>query len=203
MRVVPLLLALLPFAVSAAVGEIREFDVKTTERLGNELVRLAKRADRGCNTPAKRQAKETAIKALQGRLYDKVRYDYVVLDDPAGNGFLVYALAIAKKKGDIFVGGHYRVAVSGDGALNQRVDLLSQLIKQPKPPADATIEALVVTQLEAKHPVETWIYSSDLHYVPIGVTILTDKSFWLVANGTIHKFTKAEIEKLESKPKKK
>jgi hypothetical protein len=203
MRLVPLVIAILVPFVAASAGEIREFDLKTTERLGNELVKLSKRADRGCNTPAKKRAKEAAITAVQGRLYDAVRYDYVVLDDPAGSGFLVYALAVAKKKGDIFVGGHYRVAVSGDGARAQRVDLLSQLIKQPKPPTDATIEALVVSQLEAKHPVETWIYSSDLHYVPIGVTILTDKSFWLVANGTIHKFTKAEIEKMESKPKKK
>jgi len=202
MRVVPLLLTLLLFGVSAAVGEIRQFDLKTTERLGNELVRLTKRADRGCNTPAKKRAKETAITALQGSLYDEVRYDYVVLDDPAGSGFLVYALALARRKGDIFVGGHYRVAVSGDGAVAKRADLLSQLIKQPKPPADATVAALVVTQSEAKHPVETWIYSSDLHHVPIGVTMM-DKSFWLIANGTIHKFTKVEIEKLESMTKKK
>src|SRR2546428_7564097 len=86
-------------------SEIREFDLKTTERLGNQLVRASKRADRGFTTPAKKRARDTAITALQGRLYDQGRYDYVVLDDPAGNGLLVYALAIAKRKGDIFVGG--------------------------------------------------------------------------------------------------
>ena len=82
MRIVPILLAVLSFAIPAFAGEIREFDVKTTERLGKELVRLSKRPDRGFDSPAKKRARETAIKALEGRLYNEVRYDYVLLDDP-------------------------------------------------------------------------------------------------------------------------
>jgi len=113
--------------VSANAGvypsDIREFDLKTTERLGNELVKLSHRADRGFTTATKQRAKETAITALHGKLFEEVRYDYVILDDPAGSGFLVYALAIAKNKGDIFTGGHYRVTVSADGAVAKRVEL--------------------------------------------------------------------------------
>jgi hypothetical protein len=165
-------------------SEIREFDLKTTQRLGNELVRVSQRADRGFTTPAKKRARDTAIAALQGRLYDQVRYDYVVLDDPAGSGLLVYALAIAKRKGDIFVGGHYRVTVSADGAVAKRVDLLSQLIEQPKPDAGNTVAGLAVAQVEARRPVETWIYSSDLYHLPIYVAV-ADRSSWGIANGRI------------------
>jgi hypothetical protein len=187
MRLLPLFLAslLLVFAgTSICASTIREFDLTTTQRLGNELVRLSQRADRGFTTAAKKRAKETAIIALRGKFFDGVRYDYVVLDDPADSGFLVYALAIAKNKGDIFTGGHYRVTVSADGGIARRVDLLSQLIKQSKLPAGATARALGVTQLQAKRPVETWIYSSDLYQLPIFVGV-TDGSTWGIANGRI------------------
>jgi hypothetical protein len=95
-------------AAFAAASEIRQFDHRTTERLGNELVAASKRADRGASTPAKKQAKQTATAALRGKLYDGLRYDYVVVDDPAGSGFLVYALARAKRKGDVIAGDHFR-----------------------------------------------------------------------------------------------
>ena len=205
MRLLPLFLAAIQVLLASTTitaGEIREFDVKTTERLGNELVRVSKRADRGFTTPAKKQAKETAIAAVSDRLYDQVRYDYAVLDDPAGSGFLVYALAIQKKKGGITTGGHYRVTTSADGTVAKRVDLLSQLIEQPEPAAGNSFAALVIAQVEAQRPVETWIYTSDLYHLPIFIATM-DKSFWRIANGTIHKFTKAELEKLESAGKKK
>jgi hypothetical protein len=163
-------------------SEIREFDLKTTERLGNELVRLSQRADRGFNTPVKRRAKETAITALRGKLFEEVRYDYVVLDDPADSGFLVYALAIARNNRDIFTGGHYRVTVSADGAIAKNLELLSQLIRQPRPPTGGTVATLGVTQVHGKRPVETWIYSSQLYQIPIFVGV-TDGSVWSIANG--------------------
>jgi hypothetical protein len=186
MRRLLLLAATLLVFGNAAIyaGDIREFDLKTTERLGNELVRLSHSADRGFTTAAKKRAKETAITALRGKLFEEVRYDYVILDDPAGSGFLVYALAIAKNKGDIFTGGHYRVLVSADGAGAKRVDLLSQLIKQSKLPGGATLAAIGATQLHAKRPVETWIYSSDLYGIPMYVGV-TDGSLWGIANGRI------------------
>jgi hypothetical protein len=144
---------------------------------------VSKRADRGFDTPAKKRAKENAVAALRDRLYDEVRYDYVVLGDPAGTGFLVYALAISKRKGDIFIGGHFRVAVSADGARVTRVELLSQLIKQPQEKGKE-IAAIVATQIEATRPVETWIYSSDLYHLPFYVAG-ADGSIWGIANGRI------------------
>lgn len=173
--------ALLPFA---SFAEIREFDLKTTQRLGNELIRLSKSPDRGFNTPARKRARETAIAALRGKLYDQMRYDYVVLDDPAGHGFLVYALALVKKKGDANIGGHYRVTVSDDGAVAKRVDLLSQLIEQKKPKGEKDFAAFVVAQVEAKRPVETWLYTSHLFHLPVFIAV-ADETFWRVEKGRI------------------
>jgi hypothetical protein len=77
---------------TAFASEIREFDLKTLERLGNELTRVSQTPDRGVTTPERKRARETGIAALKGKLFD-VHYDYVVLKDPKGSGFLVYALA--------------------------------------------------------------------------------------------------------------
>jgi hypothetical protein len=142
------------------------------------------RPDRGATTPIKKRAKETAVSALQGKLYDDVRYEYVVLDDPAGKGFLVYALAIAEKKGDVTTGGHYRVSVSADGAVAKRVDLLSQLIHQRSDPGNQ-LAGIASSQVAGKLPVETWIYSSDIYHVPMFVSVVADGSIWGVANGRI------------------
>ena len=166
-------------------AEIRQFDLRTTERLGNELVRTSKRPDRGATTAVKKRAKETAAAAVRGKLYDGVRYDYVVLDDPEGSGFLVYALAAPARKGEVTTGGHYRVSISADGAVAKRVDLLSQLIHQPKPDASTLLAGIAASQIAGKLPVETWIYSSYVYHVPMFVAVMADGSIWGVANGRI------------------
>jgi len=180
-----LILSILLFAIAAFASEIREFDLKTIERLGNELTRLSQTPDHGATTAAKRRAKETAVAALQGKLYDGVRYDWVVLDDPTRSGFLVYALAVATKKGDVTTGGHYRVSTSADGSVAKRVDLLSQLIHQSPPDPGNQLAGIAASQIAGKLPVETWIYSSDLYHVPMFVAIMADGSIWGVANGRI------------------
>src|SRR5438309_11899461 len=99
MRIVPLAAAILFFSAAAFAGEIREFDLKTIERLGNELTRESQRPDKGATTPVRKRAKQTAIAALQGKLFN-IHYDYVVLNDPDGSGFLVYALGTTGNPGD-------------------------------------------------------------------------------------------------------
>jgi hypothetical protein len=66
----------------ASAGGIREFDLKTIERLGNELTRVSQTRDKGATTPVRKRAKQTAIAALKGKLFD-IHYDYVVLDESA------------------------------------------------------------------------------------------------------------------------
>src|SRR5947209_951446 len=120
------LVSLLISATASAAG-IREFNVKTIERLGNELIRVSKTHERGATTPIRRQAKQTAVAALRGKLFD-IRYDYVVLDDPDGSGFLVYALGRTHNPNEILLGGHRRVTVSADGKKAERVDALSETL---------------------------------------------------------------------------
>jgi hypothetical protein len=146
------------------------------------------------------RARETAIAALQGKFSD-INYNFEVLDDPDGSGFLVYALAATNKKGEFPTGGHYRVTVLSDGSRVEQVDLLSQFITQRAKPG-VEMEFITSTQVASNIPVETWIYSSNLYHVPIMIGTM-DGSTWLINKGQIHKFTKAEIKELESEKAKK
>ena len=184
MRSLHLIALMSTLSASVFAGEIREFDLKTIERLGNELTRVSQSPEKGATTAVRKRAKQTAMGALQGKLFN-IRYDYVVLDDPDGSGFLVYALAVATKKGDVTTGGHYRVSTSADGSVAKRVDLLSQLIHQSPPDPGNQLAGIAASQIAGKLPVETWIYSSDLYHVPMFVAIMADGSIWGVANGRI------------------
>ena len=68
MRTVPPILAILFLSAGAFAGDIREFDIKTIERLGNELTRVSQTRDRGANTPVKKLARKTAVAALNGKV---------------------------------------------------------------------------------------------------------------------------------------
>ena len=121
---VPLSIVTLLSVGAAVAGEIREFNVPTLERLGNELIRASQRPDRGAADPVRKRARQTAIAALKDRLFE-IRYDYVVLDDPDGKHLLVYAIAAAEKTDEVILAGHFRVTVSADGTKAERVDALS------------------------------------------------------------------------------
>jgi hypothetical protein len=53
MRTVYLILVVLFFSTSIFTSEIREFDIKTLEKLGNELARVSQQPDRGATTPVR------------------------------------------------------------------------------------------------------------------------------------------------------
>ena len=106
MRVVPLALSILFASSSIFAAEIREFDLKTVARLGREMNRVSHRADKGATDAVRKQAQQIAIAALRGRLF-KIRYDFLVVDDPDGSGFLVYAMP--SKPGEVVLGGNFRV----------------------------------------------------------------------------------------------
>lgn len=96
MRSVPLILSILLCAIAASASEIRAFDLKTIERPGAELTRVSQSADRGATTPARKRARETAIAALRGELFD-IRYDYVVLDESTMSVFQLAKLNLRSK----------------------------------------------------------------------------------------------------------
>jgi hypothetical protein len=172
--------------LSALAAEIREFDLRTHERLGNELIRASQRSDRGATDPIRKHALETARAAVKNRLFE-VRYDYVVLNDPDKSGFLVYALALADSRRVIQTGGHYRVTVSADGSRVERIDLFSGFI-QLKNENGQKPDLITSTQFSSKLPAEAWLYTSYIYGVPV-LLATKDKTFWIIESGKIRKDT--------------
>jgi len=118
-----------------------------------------------------------------------VHYDYVVVADPAGSGFLVYALGSTKKPGQFVLGGHIRVSVSADGGRVERIDPLSRtlLIEDEKYtglPKGTHLVGMYYNQIVSKKPVETLIYTSNVSKRPILVGT-PDGKVWKIADGAI------------------
>jgi hypothetical protein len=132
-------------------------------------------------------ARRTATDAVRSQLnmaYD-ARYNFEVLKDPEGDGFLVYGLAAFTVKNPVYTGGHVRITVSGDGLKVKRIDQLSHGIIEQKADKQHTIAAVATAQaVKTRYPVETWIYTSDLYHLPMYVAT-TDGAIWAVANGRI------------------
>jgi hypothetical protein len=185
MRLVPLVIAILVPSIAAFAGEIREFDLKTLERLGNELVRASQRPDRGATDPTRQRAVQTAKAALKSKLFG-VHYDAVTLNDPDGKGFLVYALALADTKRIIQTGGHFRVTVSADGGTVERVDLLSGFIQIKIEKGHGGPAIITSTQFSSKLPTEAWLYTSYIYGIPVYLAT-KDRSFWTIEKGKIQK----------------
>ena len=137
---------------SAFAAEIREFDIKTIEKLGNELSRVSQTAGSGSTSPVRKRAKQTAIAALRGKLFN-IHYDYVVLDDPDGSGFLVYALGATGNPYEAVLAGHFRVTVSADGKRAERVDALSRSLAISKNTPQTA--GMYLAQIVSNKPIET------------------------------------------------
>lgn len=168
---------------SSSFAAIREFNVPTLERLGNELTRVSQRADRGASDPVRKQAQQMAIAALRGRLF-KLRYDYVVMSDPDGKRLLVYALGKTGKPGEFVLAGHVRVTVSADGTRVEQVDRLSETMlvaseRKSGLPAGYKLAALYFNQIVSNKPVETFIYLASLARKNIYVQTPSGK-MWVV-----------------------
>ena len=148
------------------------------------------------------KALNTASAAVDGKLYKEANYNFEILNDPDGSGFLIYALAATQKKGEILTGGHYRVTVSADGTKAERVDLLTGLVRQSVP-TGAKPRAIVSTQLTSTLPVETWIYTSHLYHLPVylGARNRGPWRFWHVVNGKFYKFSDAEMAEIKKAQK--
>ena len=202
MRFVLLSLSILLFPLAASAGDIREFDVKTIERLGNELTRVSQTRDKGATDAVRKRAQQTAKTALRGKLFElryetqlgkflDVHYDYVVLDDPDGSGFLVYALGKGGRPSDTVVHGHFRVTVSADGSKAERVDALAHSIfvdtKESPAVGNYNKVAFSMNQPVGTRPVETLVYASNHMKMPIAVATPPKGQVWLIENGKIRK----------------
>jgi hypothetical protein len=115
-------------SASVLAAEIREFDLRTIERLGNELTRVSQSPEKGATTSTRKRARQTAMAALKSKLFN-IHYDFIVLEDPNGSGFLVYALEDPSPK------GYHKVFFATSQAVGTRpVETLvcaSNLMKMP------------------------------------------------------------------------
>ena len=138
------------------------------------------------NIAVRYKARETARAALRGRLFD-LNYNLEILNDPDGDGFLVYALGATAKPGEVVLAGHLRVSVSPDGTKAKRIDALSQTMfvsskKNSGLPKGYHSVALYFNQIVSNKPVETFIYTSNLAQKNIYVST-PDGNLWVVEKG--------------------
>jgi hypothetical protein len=204
MRVVPLVGATLIFSTLAFASEIREFDLKTVARLGREMNRVSQRADKGATDAIRKRAHQTGIGALKGRLF-KIRYDFLIVDDPDGSGFLVYAMPT--KPGEIVLGGNFRVTVSADGSKAERVDAMARtLLPMSKPPKGLEGQKplfVSMSQIVSNKPLETCVYTSLHDKVPVSVGMVNDNArVWTFVGDKIFEITPAMIKQMEEDSKK-
>lgn len=102
------------------------------------------------------------------------------------DGILVLLLAATAKTNVAVLGRHYRVLVSKDGQTVKKIFPLSQasLELSTAAPAGGRVESLVVTQFVTDYPVETHVFASMLHGIPILVS--TRRGIWLVSEDKIY-----------------
>jgi hypothetical protein len=139
------------------------------------------------------RARQTAIAAVP-KLYTR-NTNAEVLDDPDGDGFVVYVLASTTEPNEMVVGGHYRVTISRDGRKAEAVDALSRSllilpINPPDAPKGAETVAAYMTHIVSPTPVETHVFVSLLHRRVFYVST-SETEIWKVADGKIEK-TKLE-----------
>lgn len=118
------------------------------------------------------------------------RFNYAVLDDPDGDGFLVYLLRPKEAKDMVPVGGHYRITVAADGKTVERVDALSRSCltsdRRREIPEDGKLVALSVSHIVSPTPVETHVFLSLQEKLPFYV-VTPDGTAWQVEEGRIEK----------------
>jgi hypothetical protein len=180
---------------SIIAGAVRHFDLKTREHLGLELARVSRRADHGASDASRKKAQQTAIAAVRARIMS-IPYDYLVVDDPDGHGFLVY-VEPRPNIADCVMCGDIRVSVSADGLRAERIDEISKWLFRNKIPAGGTARTIGLTDPAADIPMETYLYRSEIYGVPICVgTPGKPGIYWFAANRKIFRLTGAQIDAL-------
>lgn len=133
------------------------------------------------------QAADAALRKANAQTCEGT-YNFAVLADPDGSGFLVYFLRAKKTNDDIPLGGHYRVSVAKDGETVERIDrLFASCLNQSRTPPEAKgghVEALSVSHVVSSRPLETHVFLSLQEKLPFYV-IVPDNAIWLVDRGTI------------------
>lgn len=116
-------------------------------------------------------------------------YNTVVLPDPDGDGFLVYALASTTNSNVIPIGGHYRFTVSSDGSRIEQADRLSASCftlpkRSPNLSEGCELAAYYMTHVVSDTPVETHVFLQLQLGKPFFV-LTKSNVVWKIENGII------------------
>jgi hypothetical protein len=188
MRLTPIVSFTFVWTIASVCGAaIRQPDVKTAESLGTQLYEQSAHSDTSLS-PSFHRAKQIAIAALPQ--IDRSKYRFEVVRNPAGRGFLVYALANSKDPDQVVLGVHYRIAVAEDGKKVESIEPLSRsalvISKSKGIPKGATPAPFWATSLITPTPLEIYVYLSLLHHTPIFVGA-PDHTIWKVDDSQISK----------------
>lgn len=125
------------------------------------------------------QARQAAIKAVPD-LVQPLNPVVLPAEIDDERGILVYLLAGTTKPNVVVFGRHYRVLVEEDGSTIKYVRPLSKsVLEMPvMPPSGSKSEALVVMHLVTEWPLETHVFASLLHKLPI--VVATSRGNWWV-----------------------
>ncbi len=147
---------------------------------------------------ARYAARETALGPFSEGKYPLCQlrrgnhFNYAVLDEPGGDGFLVYLLRPKEGNHLVPVGGHYRITVSGDGKTVKQVDALSasclEMNRNGDLPEGGQLVSLGLSHVVSATPVETHVFLSLQEKLPFYV-ITPDGTAWQVEEGRIEKST--------------
>ncbi len=138
-------------------------------------------------------ARRSAMQAI--RSYFRTPYNFEVVADPDGEGWLVYALAATREPGKMVMTGHKRVTVSADGKTVESVDhLSSSLVITDMPPPSETdkVEPAYVSHMVSSTPVETHLFTALLYQTPLDIVVDRTREHWRAWDGKITKIGKLE-----------
>lgn len=108
----------------------------------------------------------------------------VLLGDLVGErGLLVYLLAGTTKTGVVVLGKHHRVRIAQDGSVAKVEPLSKSIIEVQPPPPGATSQAVAASHVLDDWPIETHVFASLLHRVP--VMVVTGRGVWRVTGKEI------------------
>lgn len=130
-------------------------------------------------------ARNTAASGI-GELRCAARYNAVVLDDPDGDGWMVWLLASTTDANKVPMGGHYRFHVSADGRTVEKREQLSggclDLDRRQARQGGETV-GLMTNVIVASQPLEIHVFLSLLNRLPIYV--MAGDKLWSVQGALI------------------
>lgn len=132
-------------------------------------------------------------------------YNTVILPDPQGDGWLVWALASSTTPKTWFIGGNYRFTVSKDGNTILRTDALSlscltmsDAQAKASAPQGTKAVAQFSTQLVSPIPVETAVFVNLESGLPMFVGT-PDRSIWEIVDGHVSKVDPSKLQQAPAK----